>query len=187
MKQKIALIVIAMLMLACLGGCGKQNAQNQSNNDSSCSTVNQTGEQLEQRDSDNDDLTDEQSNIPSSGVTQDSDPVDGDQLFAGCTLTGTVTEFSSNGCKITPTIQEGDVAYEAAPGYEDESELINIIYDEECSFQISYVNRLNGAVTYDTASIEDVKKQTSLIIYGTYDSENNLVADHIYIYRSTEG
>lgn len=184
MKQKLALMVIAVLMLVCPGGCGKQDVQRQSNTISPYAAADQASEQPEQHDSENNSQIDEQ---PDSSENQDSSPADGNQLFAGCTLTGTVTEFSDDGCKITPTIQEGDLAYEAAPGYEDEAELINIIYDEKCSFRMAYVNRLNGAVTYDTASPEDVKKQTSLIIYGTYDSNNILVADHLYIYRSTEG
>ncbi len=168
MKNKCTLIVIALLIIGCLGGCGQKTNQDQSGIPSSFSTSEQT----------NDNQTKE--------TTQDSNPADGDQLFAGCTLTGTVTEFSSTGCKITPTFQDGNIAYEAAPAYEDESELINIIYDETCSFQISNINVLSGSVAYDSASIEDVKKQTHLIIYGEYDSENNLIADHIYIYRSTE-
>lgn len=192
MKPKISLIVIAVLMLACLEGCGKQNGDDQGSNHSYTSDANQTydsdaNQTDERQNSDNGNLTNRQSESPSYEEIQDNSPADGEQLLAGCTLTGTVTEFSGDGCKITPTIQEGNVAYEAAPGCEDESKLIHIIYDEECSFQISYINRLNGTVTYSTASIEDVKKQTSLIIYGTYDSENNLAADHIYIYRSTEG
>lgn len=164
MKNKCTLIVIALLIIGCLGGCGKKLSQNQSDIHSSF----------------------DQSDAPHSESAQDGNPTDGDQLFAGCTLTGTVTEFSSTGCKITPTFQDGNVAYEAAPGYEDESELINIIYDEACSFQISNISVLSGNVAYDSASIEDVKKQTSLIIYGEYDAENNLIADHIYIYRGTE-
>ena len=176
MKNKCTLIVIALLIIGCLGGCGKRSSQDQSNIHSSFSTSEQT----------NDDQPKDQSDAPHSETAQDGNPTDGDQLFAGCTLTGTVTEFSSTGCKITPTFQDGNVAYEAAPGYKDESELINIIYDEVCSFQISNINVLSGNVAYDSASIEDVKKQTRLIIYGEYDAENNLIADHIYIYRGTE-
>lgn len=173
MKQKSALIIITMLVIACLGGCGKQAAQNPSSNASMSLDSNQ---QLEEADI-------EKGQDDSSGT----DPADGDQLFAECTLTGTVTEFSDDGCKITPTFQNGAIAYEAAPGYEDESDMVNIIYDKECSFRIANVNIVTGNVVYDAATTEDVKKQTHILIYGVYDSENNLIADHIYIYRSTEG
>lgn len=187
MKQKFTLIVVAMLMLACLGGCGKQEAQNQSNDHSSYSTVNQTSEQFEQHDSGNDSQTDEQANIPPYKEQQDSNPADGEQLLAGCTLTGTVTEFSSTGCKLSPSFQDGELAYEAAEGYEDESDFINVIYQESCSFQVADVNILTGSVAYDAATVETVKKQTRVVIYGNYDSENNLIADHVYIYRAAEG
>lgn len=184
MKQKIALIVISALVLTCLGGCGRRHTQNQNRGDPYYPTANRAEEQRER---DSSIPTDRLPENPSFEERNNYNPTDGDSLFAGCTLSGTVNEFSNDGCKLTPTIQEGNTASQAAPGYEEESELVNIIYDEGCIFQIAYVNLVNGAVTYEASSTEDVKKQTSLIIYGTYDSGNNLVADHIYIYRSTEG
>lgn len=176
MNNKFVFMVAVMLLAGCLGGCQKQQMQDRETVHAQASAGGQTGER-----------SPEGADTSYADASQSGNPVDGDQLFAGCTQSGTVTEFSSTGCKITPTIQEGNVAYEAAPGYEEESELIHVIYDEACSFQISNVNILDGSVAYDSAAIEDVKKQTHLIIYGAYDGENNLIADHIYIYRSTEG
>lgn len=184
MKQKFTPIVAAVLMLVCLGGCDKQKTQNHDNNGSSYSTVNHASEPLEQHD--NDSQIDGQGNTPSYKQKQDSNPVDGEQLLAGCTLTGTVTDFSTTGCKLSPSFQDGELAYEAAKGYEDESDFINVIYQERCSFQVANVNIITGSVAYDDATVETVKKQARVVIYGDYDSENNLIADHVYIYRAVE-
>lgn len=110
-------------------------------------------------------------------------PANGDELFAISTLTGTVTEFSENGCTLTPTYSDENVASEAAPGYENQMELISIIYNEDCVFRIAYVNIQSGTVSYETASAADVKKQTRLVICGEYDNENVLHASRIFIYR----
>lgn len=173
MNHKIVFIIVTLLWLGCLVGCGKQPIQDQRATDTEPAITDQAGERP----------------TASSGqpeATRDGNPVDADQLFAECTLSGTVIEFSSDGCTISPTIQDGNVAYGAAPGYEDEFEQVRIIYGEACTFQISNVNIVSGSVEYDSASMKDVKKQTDLILYGAYDSEDNLVAERVYIYRSTE-
>ncbi len=119
-----------------------------------------------------------------AGNTEPENPANGDELFEISTLHGTVTEFSWKGCTLTPTYSDDNVASEAAPGYENQEELIRIVYGEDCVFQTAYVNIQNGTVYYEMADSSAVKKQTRLLICGEYDSDNVLHASRIFIYRN---
>lgn len=118
-------------------------------------------------------------------ATSASNPTSGGELFIISKASGTVLEFTDTGCTLTPTVTDGDVAYQAAPGYEDQMESTNISYSDGCTFQIAYINSQTGAVTYEDASVENVKKQSNLIVCGDYDSNGVLNADRIFIYRYT--
>lgn len=143
MKPKITFITTAVLTLVCLTGCsaGRRAAT-------------QTA--------------------PSQTETQqasDDNPADGDQLLAACTLTGTVIEFSDDGCQISPSFAEDELMYEAAQGYETESDLVRVIYQEGCTFEIAAIDLISGSADYTSAGTDAVKKQTRVVIYGEYDSE----------------
>ena len=79
--------------------------------------------------------------------------------------------------------EEGDVAAMPAPGYEDNWEQVSVVYDSGCTFQYAYSNPQTGEIRYETATADDVKKQTTVIICGEYDSDNVLHADRIFLYR----
>lgn len=119
--------------------------------------------------------------LPTVGT--DENPADADKLFEISNLSGTVTEFSEDGCTLSPTIDSGDnVSYQAAPGYEDT--FVSVVYNSDCTFQIAYVNIQTAAATYEPAAVENVKKQTDLILCGEYDEKDVFHASHVYIYRS---
>lgn len=168
MKHKIILFLAAMLLAATCVGCG-----NQPHNDDIL---------LDHQEQD--------TNLPSVKVPETNpsvenveNPATGDGLFEISKANGTVVEFSDTGCKITPTHYDGNVAYEAAPGYEDQDESISVLYSQDCVFQIAYVNIQTGEVTYENATLGDVKKQTRIVICGEYDDSNVIHATHVFIYR----
>ena len=168
MKHKIILFLAAMLLAATCVGCG-----NQPHNDDIL---------LDHQEQD--------TNLPSVKVPETNpsvenveNPATGDGLFEISKATGTVVEFSDTGCKITPTHYDGNVAYEAAPGYEDQDESISVLYSQDCVFQIAYVNIQTGEVTYENATLGDVKKQTRIVICGEYDDSNVIHATHVFVYR----
>lgn len=163
MKHKFILLFTAIAFLTACAGCGNQAA-------------NEPYSQTQDQDS----------NKNISGGPENVNPANGGELFKIGKLTGSVTDISDNGCKITPTHIEGNVAYGAAPGYENPEELISITYSEDCIFQIAYMDIQAGTVTYDPATVNDVKKQTSLVICGEYDRNNVLHANRIFIYRIME-
>lgn len=168
MKHKIILFLAAMLLAATCVGCG-----NQPHNDDIL---------LDHQEQD--------TNLPSVKVPETNpsvenveNPATGDGLFEISKANGTVVEFSDTGCKITPTHYDGNVAYEATPGYEDQDESISVLYSQDCVFQIAYVNIQTGEVTYENATLGDVKKQTRIVICGEYDDSNVIHATHVFVYR----
>lgn len=130
-------------------------------------------------------MQEQQAEPPAASSTQQSNPTNGDELFAVAKLIGTVMEYTDAGCELNPVISDGEVASQAAPGYEDQVTSVTVSYDDNCTFQIAYINNQTGTVTYEDASVENVKKQSDLIICGNYDSNGVLNADRIFIYRYT--
>ena len=124
---------------------------------------------------------------PSTETAAPGNPASGDELFAISKLNGTVSAFTEDGCTVARkwigTVADG-VYLVSADGQEilqhfttDNSPLIS---DE---IQSIAVNPQTGEVRYETATVGDVKKQTTLIICGEYDSDNVLHADRIFLYR----
>lgn len=100
-------------------------------------------------------------------------------------IQGSVVSFSDGFCVITPmqTGEDGRLAYEAAPGHEDSETNITIHYQEGCTVQIAEIDVASGKRDLLDAEIADIKKQTSLIVYGEWVDEHNLNATALYIAR----
>ena len=159
MKRNLLFLFITLSLLLCCVGCG--------------SGAQQTADSL--------------STNPKNGASSlSTNPKNGNEIFELCKLNGTVTEFSDSGCKLVPVVNDGDVACQAAPDYEDQQDQITVSYTDGCSFQIAHANLQTGEITYEDASVGDIKKQTELLISGEYDSNHTLLADRVFIYR-TEG
>ncbi|WP_058303843.1 hypothetical protein [Gorillibacterium timonense] len=177
MKRKMILFLSVMLTVSACTGCRYQTpTKDISQNDpvkTSNEETNGNGQNVGST-----------LNKNNSGNKTDREPENGDELLANSTRIGTVIEFSDHGSTIAPTVYEGDIAYEAAPGYEDKQNQVTVAYDEDCTFLIAYVNVQTKAVTYDAASESDIKKQTHLVIRGEYDSNKVLHASDIFIYRN---
>lgn len=105
----------------------------------------------------------------------------------GSTVQGSVLEFSEDGCTITPVEAqvsgEGQEAIQAAPGEEDPEKNVLIHYQEGCLFQVVKINVAAGTTDFSDASVSDVKKQTSLIIFGEWTDSRSVKASRVYITR----
>ncbi len=166
--KKFLLLAIMVLVLTC-AGCGQQAQKDHSD------TVPAT-----QAENSIPDEPGREEELPSAGT--DENPADADELFEISNLRGTVTDFSEDGCKLSPTKEIGDyISYGAAPGYEDT--FVSVIYNSDCTFQIAHLNIQTVAATYEPATVEDVKKQTSLILCGEYDENEVFHASRVFIYR----
>lgn len=113
---------------------------------------------------------------------------DADSLFELSTIQGAVINFSADGCIITPlktskAADGGMIAKIDQPGYENPDENITIHYQSGCVFQIAKIRVSSGTATISEADISDIKKKTSLVIYGDWIDEHNLNANRIIIDR----
>ncbi|MCI8275639.1 MAG: hypothetical protein HFI66_08520 [Lachnospiraceae bacterium] len=122
----------------------------------------------------------------------EENPADADLLLEGAGLIGSVTEFSGEGCSLLPVHEEGTddgggLAWSAAEGHEADAEKINVSYGPDCIFQIAKVDIITAKATYEPASLEDVKKQTDLVLYGSYGEDGSFLAEKVYVYRRMEG
>lgn len=158
-------ILIGMCVLA-LSGCGVSEdggSKNTDNNTTNDSTVN---------------------NSKDNGTLNVPDNTDGDNLIRSSALQGSVVEFSDSGCTVSPVTNEDEhTAVVAAPGNENDETNVNISYKTDCIFQKANINITTGKASISDASVSDIKKQTSLLIYGDFEDTQNLTAIKIIIVR----
>lgn len=170
MYRKVIVFLLTILVVIIIAGCLKPSHQKNVK-----AIVSQTPAETEH-------IPD----APSTETAAPGNPASGDELFAISKLNGTVSTFTEDGCTVAPIHEEGDVAAMPAPGYEDNWEQVSVVYDSGCTFQYAYANPQTGEIRYEAASVGDVKKQTTLIICGEYDSDNVLHADQVFFYRLME-
>ena len=175
-NKKIMRTLIVGASILALAGCGTSN---DTDTDGEKETQN-TYIENNIANPDQKDASDENdsSNTPDGNDSNAVGSTDGDKLIAASDLQGSVTEFSDNGCTITPVTSsnDGKSAEEAADGYEDEAEKINIKYGDNCIFQRAVISIATGKDTVSEAAKADIKKKTSLLLYGNFDDTNNFTA-----------
>ena len=166
-KKLMRMLIIGASIFA-LAGCGTSNENDITNPD--------------KKDAPNEIDSD---NTPDGNDSSAVGRTDGDKIIAASDLQGSVTEFSDNGCTITPVTSSNDgkakIAEEAADGYEDEAEKINIKYEDNCIFQRAVMSIRTGKATVNEAAKTDIKKKTSLLLYGNFDDTENFTATKVMI------
>ena len=166
-KKLMRMLIIGASIFA-LAGCGTSNENDITNPD--------------KKDAPNEN---DSNNTPDGNDSNAVGSMDGDELIIASDLQGSVTEFSDNGCTITPTTSSNDgkakIAEEAADGYEDEAEKINIKYEDNCIFQRAVMSIRTGKATVNEAAKTDIKKKTSLLLYGNFDDTENFTATKVMI------
>lgn len=109
--------------------------------------------------------------------------MEADSLYESADLTGRVVNFFDSGCTITPDIEgdDGKTVMGAAPGYESEETNISISYQENCEVWIATIQISSGVAKMERASVLDIKKQSSVIVYGSFEDECHIAAERIII------
>ena len=128
-------------------------------------------------------LRDETDNMDDDHLTDETNNTDGDSLISSSDLQGRVIEFSENGCVVTPVTNDGNTAAVAAPGNEKEETNVTISYEPNCIFQTAVMNIATGKANISKAAVSDIKKQTSLLIYGSSEDAHNFSASKVIIVR----
>ncbi len=168
-KLMRALIVGASIFA--LAGCGAPN-------DTDTNGEKETQNTYIENEITNTDKKDNSDEINSNDVGS----MDGDEIIAASDLQGHVIEFSENGCVVNPVTSDNAAeAVAAADGYEDEGEKVTIQYGEGCIFQRAVMSIATGKATVSEVAKEDIKKKTSLLLYGDFDGTENFTAAKVVI------
>ena len=130
-------------------------------------------------------------NAPSQpSQNADTDPSEkgsGDELLDHAALKGTVSDFQEGSFQVMAdrTEDNGQTAVGAAPGMESESrmESTTVSYGGDCVFQIANIDSSTGAVDLEDAVSSDVKKSTSVAVYGETQENGEIHATKVLITR----
>lgn len=109
-------------------------------------------------------------------------------FFREADLQGSVVEFSDSGFEmsIAVTTKEGDgeVMVEAAPGAEKEEDLVTITYASDVTFEILTMDMASlTEISREGTDKESIKKQTSVLIFGSSQDTYHWTADKVMIVR----
>lgn len=131
------------------------------------------------------DISQENQNDTTANGTDEK--VDADSLYTSAAITGSVVEFSGEGCTVSPAITEDDgrTGVIAAPGYESEDTNVVVIYQKGCVVQIATICMSTGIAELEQASVTDIKKQASVIIYGSFEDMHHVSATKIILCHRT--
>lgn len=131
-------------------------------------------------------------NHPTANAPNDASMNNGkssQELFSNAKIQGSVVEFSDSELSLsmaTTTTDEngGEVMEEAAPGMENEDEMIHVTYGENMSVRILTMNRASQTqISLEDADKGSIKKQTSVLIFGNCQDTYHWTADEIVIVR----
>ena len=183
-NKKLMRMLIVGVSIFALAGCGTSNDMG-TNRERETKDVYIENDitNPDKKDAPNENDSKDTSNGNNSKETPDEDnsnavgSMDADKMIAASDLQGSVTGFSDNGCTITPVTSSNDgEAAIAADGCEDEAEKINIKYGDNCIFQRAVMSIATGKATVSEAAKADIKKKTSLLLYGSFDDTENFTA-----------
>ena len=140
---------------------------------------------LDERETNSVDNSTENQNNATVGDT--GDKVDADSLYGSAAITGSVVDFSDSSCTVSPAVTEDDgkTGVIAAPGYESEDTNVTVTYDEDCVVQIATIHTSTGVAELKQSSVSDIKKQSSVIIYGNFEDTYHISATKIIICHRT--
>ena len=125
-----------------------------------------------------------QNNTTANGTDE---KVDADSLYESAAITGSVVDFSDGSCTVSAAVTEDDgkTGVGAAPGYESEDTNVVVTYQEGCVVQIATIYTSTGIAELEQASVADIKKQASVIIYGSFEDTHHVTATKIIICHRT--
>lgn len=175
-KKWIKGIAVA-LCIASMTGCGTTNLlETDKGNTSAVEQNPQTVNESEHAQQENANTSSWEESYQSGNINE---------LLNTATATGNVTEFSDGILQILPEItkDEGQTMMQAAPGMDEGMETITVRYDETCQFQIAEIDGTTGAAQFTEGSAAEVKKQTSIAVFGEKQDSGEILATKILITR----
>lgn len=163
--MKLATITLTLFCMLSLAGCGSSNTEQAKNNQTPAYSQNESQPGGENTNTSNETST----NL--------------DDLLETASLRGSVADFQDGSFQVVPDQDDGQMAKSAAEGMESDMESTTVSYGEDCTFQIANINSSTGAVELETATASDVKKSTSVYVYGETQDDGEIHATKVLITR----
>ncbi|MDO4468909.1 MAG: chitinase [Bacillota bacterium] len=107
-------------------------------------------------------------------------------VLESANLIGDVLEFTEDGCLLNQAKEtDGGAGLQMeAPGMENKDNAVSVTYNPDCEFVIATLSKQSGSVTnVTTGSVSDVKKQSSVYLYGEFTDTNHFNATKVVIAR----
>lgn len=163
--MKLVTMTLALLCALSLAGCGSSNSGQAANNEPSSYNQNENQSGGENSNTSNETST----NL--------------DDLLETALLRGSVADFQDGSFQVVPDQDDGQMVIAAAEGMESSMESTTVSYGEDCTFQIANINSSTGAVELEAATASDVKKSTSVYVYGETQDDGEIHATKVLITR----
>lgn len=194
MKRQAILRGLIIVVCACiLIGCGTRQTKGPEENDMHIAEPYQNDRSDTEDQPLNEEEEEKNAALPETEKKNDTTAdnvtgkVDADSLYASAVMIGSVVDFSDSGCTVSPAVTEDDgkTGVIAAPGYESEDTNVKVTYQEDCVVQMATIYTSTGMAELEQASAADIKKQSSIIIYGNFEDTSHVSAAKIFICHRT--
>lgn len=178
-RRMMTILLAAALGVAGITGCGNttaldtgKNAENQPNNSQPGKTNGGTGETAGETDKTN----------KGADTGEDGSVMD---MLSEADAVATVVDFSESGCTVIKGTQSEDEQKIAAAGETpDDGSKLSVIYSDSVSFQLATAAAGDTDGNLQDTEKSEVKKQSNVYLYGTYQDDGTFLADKVVIYRT---
>lgn len=175
-KKLIGMVAMSMMTMLCFTACSKAapespkvDVQQIVNDEKDIDSVQENSNEQEQQ-------------------VQEQQKTENTDFYAGADLQGSVVEFSDSGFMLSAAEiikeDEGDVMVQAAPGAENSEDLVTITYSSDVTFEIITMDSASLAeISREDADKQSIKKQTSVLVFGSCQDTYHWTADKVIIMR----
>lgn len=117
--------------------------------------------------------------------TNDSAENGTNDLLDSADMQGSVLEFTETGCSVNQAkeIEGGAGLISEAAGMESKDNAVSVTYNPDCEFVIATINTQSGVTDIAAGTISDVKKQSSVYLYGEFADTGHFNATKVVIAR----
>lgn len=173
-KKAFGIVGLSMaVIIGCTACAGGQSDIPYADGNKSVNSEKQAGDMQE---------TDKNENLPGTDQSDSG-------FYDGADLQGSVVEFSDDGfsMSVAEIIKEddgGEVMVEAAPGAEQKEDLVTITYASDVTFEVITIDKASlTELSREETEKESIKKQTSVLVFGSCQDTYHWTADKVMILR----
>lgn len=173
-KKAFGIVGLSMaVIIGCIACAGGQSDIPYTDGNKSVNSEKQAGDMQE---------TDKNENLPGTDQSDSG-------FYDGADLQGSVVEFSDDGfsMSVAEIIKEddgGEVMVEAAPGAEQKEDLVTITYASDVTFEVITIDKASlTELSREETEKESIKKQTSVLVFGSCQDTYHWTADKVMILR----